>query len=506
MTRILAIAALVVAVLVAVVVLAASSGGGGEGYKVRAIFDNAGFVIPGEDVKVAGVKVGRIDALDVTRDFKAVVVLDIQDEAYQDFREDAECMVRPQSLIGERYVECEPTQKRTAGAPLPPPLEEIRRGPGKGQRLLPVENTAKPVDLDLINNITREPERARLSIILNELGTGVAGRGRDLNDGHPPRQPGAQGGRPRARSCWRPSAARSSSWPATATPCWRRWRASAATSPRRSRTRARWRRRRRSAATISAADIERLPRFLRELRPTMVRLGALSDEMTPVLTDLGDVAPDINRLLIELGPFARAAIPAFDTLGDVSRVGIPALTDARPVIRDLRRFAGAVRPVGSTLAAVLESLQKTRGLERALDYVFYQVAAINGFDSFGHYLRAGLIVNQCSVYSVEPTAGCSANFTEDASSSASTAAASGAPADPVLAQTREALTAALRGEKAPKLQATPTPAPAPAPKSEPAPDAPAGKPVKAPPGAEPVAQPDTADDPLLDYLFGKDSG
>ncbi len=48
-----------------------------EPYKVRAIFDNAGFVIPGEDVKVAGVKVGKIDSLDVTEDFKAVVVLDI---------------------------------------------------------------------------------------------------------------------------------------------------------------------------------------------------------------------------------------------------------------------------------------------------------------------------------------------------------------------------------------------------------------------------------------------
>ena len=34
---------------------------GEEPYKVRAIFDNAGFVIPGEDVKVAGVKVGKID-------------------------------------------------------------------------------------------------------------------------------------------------------------------------------------------------------------------------------------------------------------------------------------------------------------------------------------------------------------------------------------------------------------------------------------------------------------
>src|SRR4051794_13165284 len=130
-------------------------------YKVRAIFDNAGFAIPGEDVKVAGVKVGRIDSLDVTRDFKAVVVLNIQDKAYQDFRRDAECMVRPQSLIGEKYVECEPTQARQAGAEPPPPLEKIRRGKGEGQYLLPVSQTSKPVDLDLINNITRQPQQAR---------------------------------------------------------------------------------------------------------------------------------------------------------------------------------------------------------------------------------------------------------------------------------------------------------------------------------------------------------
>ena len=44
---------------------------------MRAIFDNAGFVIPGEDVKVAGVKVGKIESLDVTPDFKAAVVLQI---------------------------------------------------------------------------------------------------------------------------------------------------------------------------------------------------------------------------------------------------------------------------------------------------------------------------------------------------------------------------------------------------------------------------------------------
>ena len=43
----------------AAAMLTIGAGDDGGAYKVRAIFDNAGFIITGEDVKVAGVKVGR---------------------------------------------------------------------------------------------------------------------------------------------------------------------------------------------------------------------------------------------------------------------------------------------------------------------------------------------------------------------------------------------------------------------------------------------------------------
>jgi hypothetical protein len=66
---------------------------------------------------------------------------------------------------------------------------------------------------------------------------------------------------------------------------------------------------------------------------------------------------------------------------------------------------------------VLESFQDTHGIERLMDYIFYQVAAINGFDQFGHYLRAGLIVNLCTNYATQPAGGCSAKFQEQGSSS-----------------------------------------------------------------------------------------
>ena len=97
------------------------------------------------------------------------------------------------------------------------------------------------------------------------------------------------------------------------------------------------------------ADIQRLPEFLRELRPTMTRLGALSDEMTPVMSDLGDVAPDINRFLLELGPFSQAGIPALDSLGEASKIGTPAIAERdaghpRPAhVRERRASRSAAR-------------------------------------------------------------------------------------------------------------------------------------------------------------------
>jgi ABC-type transporter Mla subunit MlaD len=74
--RILAITCVLVAAS-ALVVFGTGADDGGGTYRVRAIFMNAFSVIPGEDVKVAGVKVGKIESLDVTPDHRAAVVLRI---------------------------------------------------------------------------------------------------------------------------------------------------------------------------------------------------------------------------------------------------------------------------------------------------------------------------------------------------------------------------------------------------------------------------------------------
>jgi len=210
------------------------------------------------------------------------------------------------------------------------------------------------------------------------------------------------------------------------------------------------------------------------------------------------VAPDINRMILELGPFSRAGIPALQSLGEAADRGTPAVIAARPVITDLRRLATAAKPVGRDARRFLESFKNTGGIERAMDYVFYQASGINGFDSVGHYLRAALIVNPCTNYSVTPVLGCSANFSSASATSAVKAAQ--ASGDPTLERTALALTGKpvrnarkhrARSQAVPQTQSTPqasaTPAPAPTATATPAP-------------ATNQQQTDT----LLDYLFGGD--
>ena len=160
---------------------------------------------------------------------------------------------------------------------------------------------------------------------------------------------------------------------------------------------------------------------------------------------------------------------------------------------------------------MLESFEQGRGIQRLLDYVFYQVAAINGYDNFGHYLRARLILNTCSRYYTRVVAGCSSKYAASAAqSSAVSAQAAGAGGSPVLERT----SAALAGKDpdsaapAPTPSATATPAPTRAPSKKPA----APQPTPAPPaprsdgaGNTNSGEADTTG-PLLDYLFGKDGG
>ena len=437
----IAIAVVVLAAVALAIVATGASKGGGGSYKVRAIFDNATFMIPGEEVKIAGTKVGKVDALGVTSDKKAAITFEITNPKFTDFRKDAHCTIRPESLIGERFVECAPTVPKDTGQPKAPPLDRIPDGkPGAGEHLLPVQNTSTPVDVDLIADAMRLPYRQRLSLIVNELGTGLAANGDELNTVIHRANP-ALGELDRVLAILA----------SENTTLARLARDSDTTLAPLARDRARVADFVDKASQVAQATAEErgnlernlvlLPTFLAELRRTAPRLNDLATQAVPVLRDLHAHAPAINNVIEQIGPFSSAARPATRALGRAARIGGPALVKALPLTRQIRGLAVDLRPVASNLAKLLTSLEKTGGIERVMDYLFYQTTAINGADAFGHYLRVGLLTGDvvaCSAYrGSDPTVkpggvvralpGCTANFPSAGTASvrASAAAAGG---------------------------------------------------------------------------------
>jgi ABC-type transporter Mla subunit MlaD len=480
------------------------SGGGDDGYQVRAIFRNAAFTIAGEDVKVAGAKVGEIQSLDVTADGRAAVVLNITDPGFQDFRSDAECAIRLQSVIGEKLVDCQPTQPRPEGTPPPPPLKEIPNGlPGAGQRLLPAKNTVTPVDVDLINDIQRLPYRQRLTIFLNEFGTGLAGRGEDLRQLLRDADPALR----ELDKVIKVLASQNRTLRDLAVDgdrvvtAWAKKRKETANFIVQANTVAQ--------ATAERGDdlernFEKFPAFLEQLKPTMVRLGALSDEMLPVVTDLGAQGSDVSRFLIDLGPFARNSVPAFRTLGQTADIGGPALEVARPLVQLIAQFASKSRNISLNLRNLAVSLKDTDTIQRAMDVIYFAALGTNGFDSFGHYFRTTLL-SDCTAYRTKqvPNSPCNARFSGGVTATSADAGASAAQGVSPLAQV-------LRSKPQPG-ESQPTPRSSPPAGGQqggqPSPAAPTDQtaPTAAPAASKRRPRSQRSREALLNYLLGSDS-
>jgi phospholipid/cholesterol/gamma-HCH transport system substrate-binding protein len=419
------VATLVIVSACTALVLVATAGSNPTGnYQVRAIFDNGGFIVPGEDVRVAGAKVGSVDSVDVTDKTeiaslqggahavpgKAVVVLNIADPGFKDFRRDASCLIRPQSLIGEKYVDCEVTQPRAPETQPPPPLRKVPDGqPGAGEYLLPLENNGKAVDLDLINNIQRLPFAQRFRLIINDLGASLAARGPDLaavvKRADPALRQFDQVLAILAAQNHALAKLTSDSDQILAPLARERTRVSGFIDNAGATA---------EASAERSADIERglqkFPRTLVELRSTMRRLGGFSRAADPVFRNFGEAAPSLTVASKQLAPFATATNISLRSLGNAAVATGPALVQADPTIQNLTSLAqSGSRPL-TNLGKLLKSIRTTKGFEQLMGFIYNNVGWSNGFDQFGHLLRENLVATNCVDYATVPGAGCPANW------------------------------------------------------------------------------------------------
>jgi phospholipid/cholesterol/gamma-HCH transport system substrate-binding protein len=439
--RLLAIGAVVLAVIV-VVLLVSGGDDSDDGYKIRAIFDNGSYLVKGEQIRVAGANVGTIESVDVTlpgetvawgkdgeaieKPGKAIIVMDITDAGFHDFREDATCFIRPQSLIGEKFVDCRPTMPRAPGTEPPPPLKQIEDGPGEGQYLLPLGRNGASVDPDLINNIYTLPYAQRFRLIFNELGAGLAGRGEDLEELGKRANPVLRdvdrlfGILSAQRQQLAQLAADSDE---ILEPLSRERQALVGFLSNSG-----------AAAEASAEKgpeleeaLQKFPTFLREFKLTMRDLKGFSDAGAPLFEDFGTAAPDLTDATRTLTPFSEALTVSLKSLGEAGEGAGPYFAEADPVVRKARDLAKSGVVPTRELAKLLVDLKKTGGWDGLTELMYGSAAATNGFDKFGHFGRTRVEPTTCVEYISDPEgfSGCVANFNgPQAGVSASTSAAS----------------------------------------------------------------------------------
>jgi virulence factor Mce-like protein len=397
--------ALVVAIAVGVpAVLAAGAGEGEEGttsYWVE--LDDAFGLVTGADVKISGVRAGKIAKIDLdasTDDYRARVQMDITKQGFGDLRRDVFCESRPQSLIGEYFLDCLPGE------------DEQRLKPGS---TIPVKQTGTTVPVDLVNNVMRRPYRERFSIIFNELGGALAGRGDDLNETIRRANPALRetdrvlaqlaAERRTIRDLYDDAEQILTRVAANRRDAGRFF--SEARDTQRAYA---------SQAPNIRRQFQRLPTFLRELRPTLRLLGEVAERQAPALRHLNDNAGRLTTLLDTLGPYAEASRPAVRTLASAAHVGRRAARSGRPNIRQLRAAARPLPEVGRNLAITLEHLDDPKfatekdprsprggagytGLEALLRYIFNQSQATNLVDANGHLLKVSAFLdNLCAAY------------------------------------------------------------------------------------------------------------
>ena len=382
------------------------------------LFDNAFGLTEGGDFKVAGVRAGKTSEFKVAPGHGrplAKVEVEVTEPGLADLRKDARCEIRPQSLIGEYFVDCQPGTSN-----------ERLNGP------LPVEQTSSTIAIDLVSDVLRRPYQERLRLIVGELGAGLAGRPGDLSAvlrrAHPALRETSDTLRILGRQ----------------TDTIEQFIGDAHTVvgalEDRKHDVSRFVREAGRTAEISASrrqqlgeSFRRLPAFLTELDPYMGRLGDLTDAQTPVLRDLQSASGELDTFLTRLRPFTAEGLPAFKALGDASVVGRRAVRKTDEEIRELRRLAKDAPGLAKPLRQLLQTIDDRRravepdrraaasgppagdkthttssragftGMEAIWNFFYWQTLSTNAFDDVGHVLRLTALASQCSPYEVKPS-------------------------------------------------------------------------------------------------------
>ena len=139
---------------------------GAQGYRIHALFKETGLLVPNADVRISGVNVGKVTAVQA-RGVNSYVTMDIQHQ-YVPIPVDTRAILRQKTLLGEAYV-------------------ELSTGNGAGPKFtdgatIPATHVEDTQQLDQVLGSFDKPTQRNLQALLNGTYLSLAGRGQDLND------------------------------------------------------------------------------------------------------------------------------------------------------------------------------------------------------------------------------------------------------------------------------------------------------------------------------------
>jgi phospholipid/cholesterol/gamma-HCH transport system substrate-binding protein len=369
--RIAAIGALAAIVIVLAIVLLT----GGGGHKYTLIFQNAGQLVPDNQVLVGGSPVGTVESIGLSDDNLAEVHVEVE----QELHEGTTATIRATSLSGvaNHYVSISP------GPNSNPALDEGAE--------LGLSSTTTPVDIDQFFNTFAPPVRKGLRQFIAGNAEIYSGQGEAANDsykyfGTALNRTSAFVGELNRDEALLARFIASSSKLTTAVAGRGEQLSSAIGNASKAFE---------SIASQNVAfdqSLERLPPFFRQSNTTFVNLRAALDDLEPLIDTAKPATKNLAPFLAELRPIFQKLLPFTHYLREATSKPGPGndTADLLTLLPAVQRQASRAFPHSE---AAIEAFQPNLNFIRAytpdLFNALGKVGAIAGYyDGNGHYVRA----------------------------------------------------------------------------------------------------------------------
>lgn len=379
-TRI-ALLAVAVAVVAAAVVLYVRRA---DPYTVTARFQDAGQIVKGNQVRIAGATIGTVSAVRLADDGQAEIELKIQDGDFDPLHQGTRAVLRNSSLasVAGRIIVLEPGPN------------DAPRIPSGGT--IAATDTRSATDIDQVLNAIDAKGRKYLQTLVRGGATALDGAEGSANQALERLNPALAETRrtveelrsdePALQRIVTSSAAVADTLASNTDDLEQGLESAAVTL-------------RATAAEREALrdTIQRAPDFVRRANTTFASTRALLDESQPLLRELRPVAPRLARTLRLAEPLTRQATPL---LRDI-RATLPSLTD---VLQKSPGFAGRVVPSLAELSRTLEGYAPivTEVRRYAPDLTSGLPTGFGGkaggyYDANGHYARIAPVLNSAAL-------------------------------------------------------------------------------------------------------------